>query len=150
MTPTQDFTGAKTINEALARPQPRQQLARKIHVALTVVLGVAAIVLAIQNRGLEETLEVERRSGAELSGELASYQSLDTRSRQMQAAQVVDFQAWAQDQGVYQERVQGVDCQVDRLGQDKWHVTKRRVGGDVTVTADFAIGGPAACDRVRL
>lgn len=148
--PTQDFTCAKPIGDPLVCSQPRQQLARKIHVALTAFLGVAAIVLAIQNNGLEQKLEVERRSNSEMSAELAPYLKLDTRSSQRQTAQVVDFQAWAQEQEVYQERVRGVECRVDRLAQNKWHVTKRRVGSDIVVTADLAIGGPEACDRVLL
>jgi len=91
---------------------------------------------------------LQKRADAAES-DLAHYERVDTRAELRAASGAVDYQAWAQEQPEYLERVNGVECLVLRVGKDQWKVRKRRVGGNMMLALDSGIGGPAACDRLH-
>lgn len=79
---------------------------------------------------------------------LEKYERVDTRAEMRAASGAVDFQAWAEQQPEYLERVRGIECLVVRVSKDEWKVRKRRVGENMTVALDSRVGGPVACDRL--
>ncbi|WP_425953045.1 hypothetical protein [Ralstonia pseudosolanacearum] len=131
-----------------------QNFSAKSLVRALCIAGIAAVVVAaLMDQYVvvprDEKIVLLREQLSAVESDLSRYERTDSRAELRAASGAVDFQAWAEQQPEYFERVSGVECLVMRVTQDKWRVRKRRVGGNTMLSLDSSVGGPAACDRVR-